>query len=306
MQMQWELELASCIKEEFTMSRKISDLRKAEEKYRALLDKRDKLNAEALEIRKVRDMLNAQKSSLLHEALEIRKSIAEKAAVLHEHKEKRNEYNRKAKELIALKKELSKNSPGTDAFREMERLTREFEQLELRQQTESMSIAEENKLIERMRTLLNERSRLMDISRKSQEIAGKLTDLDVQIDTLFTEARKEHEALVSLYSEIRGLEERMKQKLDEASIVTGEADRKHRDYLTKKEEADRAHREAMEMRSLILEIRKERKEAYLEGRRAIEEHNETARKLLLDDEASSRQVEKQLEELLKKGKISLR
>lgn len=288
------------------MSRKISDLERAEEKYRALLDKRDRLNAEAIEIRKVRDMLNEQKASLIQEALDIRKQLSGKASQIREHKQKRNEYNAKARELIALKKELYKNSPGADAFRDVERINREFEQLELRQQTESMSIADENKLIERMRTLLAERSRLMEITRKGEEIAGRLGELDARIDEFFSHANAEHEALVSIYREMGELDEQLKKKMEEAAVVTGEADRKHREYLEKREEANRAHAEAQEMRSLILEIRKERREAFLERKRAISEHNESARKVLLDSEASDREAEKQLEELLRKGKISLR
>jgi len=286
--------------------RTISELQKAEEKYRALLDKRDNLNASAAEVRKVRDMLNQQRKEMLNSILEIKKLKDERAAEMRLHKERRNESNAKAKELIGLKRELYRQSADRDAMKELERLTREFESLEMKQQTESMTIQEENELIQRLRGNLAERSKLMDLARKTEVVAGRIDDLNSKIDELFESARKEHELVTALYGEVQALGEQMNAKMNEASILVGEADKRHREYLDIRQEADSVHRQAMEMRQFILERRKERKEQFMEGRRALQQQNESVRRSLLDEEASMKEADRQLEELLKKGKISLR
>ena len=80
--------------------RTISELDRAEEKYSALIEKRNMLNDDAAEIRKARDMLNDQKEKLFDEVLEIKKQKDEKAAEMRSHKLLRNELNARAKELI--------------------------------------------------------------------------------------------------------------------------------------------------------------------------------------------------------------
>jgi uncharacterized coiled-coil DUF342 family protein len=286
--------------------RTISELQKAEEKYQALINKRNALNDEANEIRKTRDMLNDQKRQMLDAVYEVKKSKDSKAAEMREHKNRRNELNRQAKELISLKRELHKSSPDSEVFGELERLAREFETLELRQQTESMSIADENDLIQRMRNNLAERNKLTSIARKSEQIVGRVDELNSKIDEIFESSRKEHESVVSIYAEVQALGEEMNTKMNEISVIINEANKRHQEFLDKRAEADKTHHDAMEMRSLILERRKERRESFLEGKRAISELNTSARKNLFDKEASEKEADKQLQELLKRGKINLR
>jgi uncharacterized coiled-coil DUF342 family protein len=286
--------------------RTISELDRAEEKYSALIEKRNKLNDDASEIRKARDMLNDQKKKLFDEVLEIKKLKDEKAAEMRSHKLLRNELNAKAKELIQLKRDLYRNAPDNDIYREIDRLNREFDRLERKQQTETLTIPEENEVIQKMRTNLAERNRLLSVSQKGEKIAGKLSELNAQIDSIFEQARKEHEMVTSLYAEVQSAGEQMSSKLAEASILVSESNRRHREYIEKREEADKCHAEAMEMRALILERRRERREKVNESRQAIREQNLSVRKTLFDERASEEEAEKQLQELLKRGKISLR
>lgn len=286
--------------------RTISELQRAEEKYQALINKRNALNDEASEIRKTRDMLNGQKRELLDTAYELKRAKDVKASEMKEHKNRRNELNRKAKELISLKRELHKHSPDSEVFRELERLSKEFDVLDKKQQTESMSISEENDLIQRMRNNLTDRNRLSSIARKSEAIVGQVGELNQKIDELFDDSRKEHELVVSLYAEVQALGEEMNSRMNEASVIINEANKRHAEFIEKRTEADKVHHDAMEMRSLILERRKERRDRFLEGKKAIKEQNTTVRKTLFDKEASEKEADKQLEELLKHGKIKLR
>lgn len=286
--------------------RTISELQRAEEKYQALVNKRNALNAEAFEIRKTRDMLNDRKRELLDAVYEVKKKKDSRASEMREHKAKRNELNKKAKELIQLKRELHKHSPDSEVIRDLERLAREFDALERRQQTESMTIAEENDLIQRLRNNLSERNRLSSIAKRGEEIGGKVGEINKQIDEMFENSRKEHELVVSTYTEVQALGEEMNSKMNEVSLLINEANKRHKEFIDKKGEADKAHQEAMEMRTLILERRKERKENFLERKRAIQEQNSATQKVLFDREASEQEADKQLQELLKRGKISLR
>ncbi|MBX8633613.1 MAG: hypothetical protein M1422_08080 [Candidatus Thermoplasmatota archaeon] len=286
--------------------RTISELDRAEEKYSALIEKRNMLNDDAAEIRKARDMLNDQKEKLFDEVLEIKKQKDEKAAEMRSHKLLRNELNARAKELIQLKRELYKNAPDNDIYREIDRLNREFDRLERKQQTETLTIPEENEVIQKMRTNLAERNRLLSVSHKGEQIAGKLSELNAQIDSIFEQARKEHEFVISLYAEVQASGEQMSSKLAEASILVSESNKRHKEYLEKRGEADKCHAEAMEMRGLILERRRERREKVNESRQALREQNLSVRKTLFDERASEEEAEKQLQELLKRGKVSLR
>ncbi|MCL5677934.1 MAG: hypothetical protein M1442_01520 [Candidatus Thermoplasmatota archaeon] len=286
--------------------RTISELDRAEEKYSALIEKRNKLNDDAAEIRKARDMLNDQKEKLFDEVLEIKKQKDEKAAEMRSHKLLRNELNARAKELILLKRELYRNAPDNDIYREIDRLNREFDRLERKQQTEALTIPDENEVIQKMRTNLAERNRLLSVSHKGEQIAGRLSELNAQIDSIFEQARKEHELVISLYTEVQAYGEQMSSKLAEASILVSESNKRHREYLEKREEADKCHAEAMEMRGLILERRRERREKANESRQALREQNLSVRKTLFDERASEEEAEKQLQELLKRGKVSLR
>ncbi len=286
--------------------RTISELQKAEEKYQALINKRNALNDEASEIRKTRDMLNDQKRQFLDAVYEVKKNKDTKAAEMREHKNRRNDLNRQAKELIQVKRELHRHSPDSEIFAKLDQLAKEFDALERRQQTESMTIAEENDLIQRMRNNLTERNRLSSIAKKSEEIVGKVDELNSKIDEIFDKSRKEHELVVSLYTEVQALGEEMNSKMNEISIIINEANKRHQEFIEKRAEADKVHHDAMEMRALILERRKERRETFLEGKRAMQEQNTTARKVLFDKEASEKEADKQLQELLKRGKINLR
>jgi uncharacterized coiled-coil DUF342 family protein len=286
--------------------RTINELDKAEEKFDALITKRNMLNDEANELRQVRDMLNDQKRKLLDETLDTKKEKDAKVAEMGIHKRKRNELNAKAKELIQLKRQLHQNTPDTEMYREIDRLNREFEFLEMKQQTDTLSVQEENEVIQKMRFNFAERNRLLAVTRKGEEFFSKLEEANVQIDRIFDEARKEHEAVTSLYREVQAFGEQMNAKMNEASILIGEADRKHAEFVKKREEADACHYQAMEMRSFILEQRKERREKAMESRKALQEQNFSVRKTLFDKKASEEEADKQLQELMKRGKISLR
>ena len=119
---------------------------------------------------------------------------------------------------------------GTD-IREIDRLNREFDFLEMKQQTDTLSVQEENEVIQKMRFNFAERNRLLAVTRKGEEFFGKLEDANAQIDRIFDEARKEHEAVVTLYRDVQAFGEQMNTKMNEASILIGEADRKHAEFV---------------------------------------------------------------------------
>ena len=80
------------------------ELEGAEKRYQQLIERRNELNAEANSVREERDDINAQRKKLTEEMSEIRNKMKEISEELRTHKSARNEYQRKAKELIEMKK----------------------------------------------------------------------------------------------------------------------------------------------------------------------------------------------------------
>ena len=71
-----------------------------------------------------------------------------------------------------------------------------------------------------------------------------------------------------------------------------------------KKRADEYHRKAVEMRSKIIAIRKERRERYEKAMKMLEEFNVQARHMMDEDEIE-KFIEENMEKLKKEGKISI-
>src|SRR5205823_2725285 len=123
-----------------------SELEQAEIKLQSLMEKRDALNAEAQQARQERDLVHEKKREVGARLRPLKDRRASFAAEARAHREKRDELQAKAKALIELKRKLRASGP-TDVGAELRALTRRVSQLEMRQQTASLSLSKENELI---------------------------------------------------------------------------------------------------------------------------------------------------------------
>ena len=288
-----------------SMAKKISELHNAEEKFRALLNKRDEINSQAAVFRSERDSLNDQKRAIQEQIRDERDKRDALVAEMRVHKEQRDGLQRQAKELIEFKRNL-KGRPLGDLNEEIKALSKQIRDLDLKQQTVPMTIPEERKLLDSLKAKMSELERVRIILSEQEKVVKEIHNIDQSIDELFRRADKEHEEVVRLSDESQTHHDRVTSLMREVASLKASADKKHADFVKLREEADAAHNKAADMRDKIIEIRKERRMAWQEEQDSIKAVNEATRRALDDEEKKDQAVEEALALLLKKKKIEIR
>ena len=287
------------------MAKKISDLRSAEEKFRALLNKRDDINAQAAVFRSERDSLNDEKRDVQEKVREERDGRDALVAEMRVHKDQRNDLQRQAKELIEFKRKL-KGRPLGDLNEEIKALSKQINDLNLKQQTVPMALPEEKKLLDDLRAKMAELERVKVILSEQEKIVKEIHSIDQSIDELFRRADREHEEVVRLSKESQERHDRVTALMKDVAVLKGAADKNHAEFVKLREEADAVHQKAVEMRDKIIEIRRERRAAWKEEQDSIKAVNEATRKALDDERRKDQAAEEALELLLKKKKVEIR
>lgn len=282
----------------------ISELQSAELKYRALLNKRDEINAQAALLRDERDTLHEQKRALQAEVRAARERRDALVAEMKAHKQRRDELQAKAKELIEFKKKM-KGQPTGSLKDEIRSLERQIKEMELRQQTVPLSIPKERELLEDLKRKMAEVEKLKGVLAEQERIQKEIKDIDRSIDALFKEADKEHAEVVRLSEEQHKAHEEAVAHTKEIAALTAAANKKHEEYLKLKAEADATHQKAQEMREKIIEIKGEKRRERMEERRALRELNLAAKKALDDKQVRDKAAEEALQMLMKKGKVEI-
>ena len=89
------------------------------------------------------------------------------------------------------------------------------------------------------------------------------------------------------------------------SSSINESNKKHKKYIEVREEAQRHHEKAMEMRSRVLSIKKDRRKRWEESKEILREQNLKAQNLVLDKEQLKELADESIDDLKKGKKISL-
>lgn len=286
------------------MAKKISDLRSAEEKFRALLNKRDGINAQAAVFRSERDRLNDQKRGIQEQVRDERDRRDALVAEMRAHKERRNDLQRQAKELIEFKQKL-RGRPLGDLNDEIKALSKQIKDIDLKQQTVPMALPDEKKLLDDLKAKIVELERVKNILTEQEKIVKEIHNIDQSIDELFRRADKEHEEVVRLSNESQERHDRVTALMKDVAVLKGSADKNHAEFVKLKEEADTVHAKAVDMRDKIIEIRKERRATWQEEQDSIKAVNEATRKALDDEKRKDQAAEEALELLLKKRKVEI-
>jgi uncharacterized coiled-coil DUF342 family protein len=288
------------------MARKktLSELQLAEIKYRTLLEKRDRYNAEARAIREERDLLNQKKGDLRREMNSLRERRSDLLKEVRQHKERRNDLQRRAKELIQVKRELRDKVRG-NVETEIQRLRDRIGEMETRQETTPLTLEQEERLLKDLREARQELSRVEAIALEHQDVLRQVGEIDTAIDEFFKQAEVEHQELVRKSEEAQALQEQIAEKMESLALLVAEANRVHDAFMAVKEKADHYHRRAVEMRQKIVSIKRSRRQEYEEARRILQEHKEEVRKVLDDEEAVERAIDDAIAILKKKGRLEL-
>ncbi len=279
-------------------------IKNAEKKYQALIDRRNELNTLAKLSRDERDMLN-QKRNELRDSMDVIKTERDALVKqMKEHKEKRTRYQQQAKDLIAAKRkkkgDVIKNLPL-----QAEELKADIQLMEYEQETTPMNTRAENKLIEKIKLKRREYEALKVQLVKQHLIETDLTDVDKSITGLFKKADEEHQQVVHFYEESQKKHEEFLKVVKEIASLITESNKKHKKYLEFREEAQSNHDKAVEMRSKIMGAKKERMQRFQEAKEILRTQNILAKKALTDKDKLDKAAEDSVTALKGGKKISL-
>ena len=282
-----------------------SELEKAEIKLRTLLDKRDDLNEQANVVRQERDLLHNQRRELADTMRDLKVKRDEFVRQMRSHKLLRNKLHNEARDLIETKRKLRGrfNNRIVDDLRQ---LRKEFDKMELKQQTTSLTVAKENELIKEIRGTYHELVELEKVEDENVKTTKDVGDINSRIDELFREADEEHKLVVQLSNEAQELHEKVVESFKAISHFMVEADKKHKEFLEMREKANAYHERAQEMRRTVLKTKDDERKERREARDLIKQQNLSVRRALTDERKLDEAAEQSLQQLLKHGKLELK
>jgi len=284
--------------------KELEQLKDAEKKFQSYIQKRNEFNDMARVLREERDMLNDSKKDIKENMDKLKKERDELVEKMKEHKKIRNKLQEEAKKLIKAKQqkkgEVFKNLPLR-----VEELKADIQMLEYRQETVPMTPQEENDLIEKIRDKRKEFVSTKKNLEKQKELQIDISDKDKAIDELFKKADEEHEKVQEFYDKSQAKHKAFMKLVGELSVSIAEANKKHEEYISIRNEAQTVHEKAYEMKSKIIGIRGKRRQRFQDAKKAIKEQNIKARKETSDKKKLAEIADESVEALKKGKKINL-
>ncbi|MCJ2555263.1 MAG: hypothetical protein LN410_03585 [Candidatus Thermoplasmatota archaeon] len=288
------------------MARKedLTERQQAERRYQSLVEKRDHFNVEARAVREERDLLNRKKAQVRQQANAIRDRRSRLLKEVRDHKAKRNDLQRRAKELIQIKGKLrGRLKGGVEA--QVQKRRDQATKLETQQQTQSLSLTEESRLLENLRGARKELAELEALQREHESVLREVGDVDVAIDDHFQRAEAEHQEVVAKSEQAQAHRRELDEKLDEVSVLIAEANRIHKLFVKVRERADHFHQRAMEMRKEIISIKRSRRQERAEAKALVKRQKAVVREALEDEEKLDEAADEAIATLRKGGKLEL-
>jgi uncharacterized coiled-coil DUF342 family protein len=283
---------------------KKAEIENAERKFQELVMKRDEFNRQADISCEERNNLNGRKRELLDIVTKIKDDRDQHVRLLREHKRIRNKMHDEARAILKMKRGKSgKVFPSLSG--EAAAMKAQISFLDMNQQTQVLSLADEGELISDIKKKTHELKKIEAELRQQDEVKVELGEMDANLTDLFKRADSEHELVVKHYEEAQKVHDRMMKLIDECSILHNEADKKHAQFIEFKEKADTYHKKASEMRDKLLNMKNEKRMQEREARKIILEQNRSARDALQNPTKVEKKQEEAFQQLLKKGKITL-
>ncbi|MFQ6012105.1 MAG: hypothetical protein ACE5LS_00450 [Thermoplasmata archaeon] len=282
----------------------LSERQQAELRHQNLLEKRDRFNADARAVRQERDLLNEKKGALRRETNTLRDRRSRLLKEVREHKAERDDLQRRAKELIQIKRQLrSRLEGGVQA--EVRKRRDQLQRMEMQQQTQSLNLSEEARLLEDLRRGREELAELESVQREHEEVLTEVGELDAAIDDHFQRAEAEHQQVVRKSEQAQTVRRELDKKLDELAVLIAEANHIHELFRKIRERADHYHQRAMEMRKEVISIKRARRRERAEGQVLMKEQKAAVQEALEDEEKLDQAVDEALATLRRGGKLEL-
>ena len=282
----------------------LSELQQAEIKLESLLEKRDALNQEAQLARQERDMVHEKKREFSGKLREIKERRGALAADARAHRAKRDEFQAKAKALIELKRKL-RSQGGVSASEELRNLKRATQAMELKQQTASLTLAEENDLIDKIKEHVKRVKELQVLKDEQDKITKEVKDLDGTITDLFAKADAEHNLATDLSGQAQAVHRETVELVQGISALIVEGNAKHDAYLEARAKADEVHAKVVEMREKVLTIRGAQRAEQRESRDLLRDQNRSVRRALFDEKKLDEAADQAVKALLQKGRVEI-
>jgi uncharacterized coiled-coil DUF342 family protein len=281
-----------------------SELEVAELRYRSLMDKRNEFNRQAQEIIKDIDGIRVKKNLILDDLAELREQKAQIHDKIQAHKRRRDEYQKRAKDLLALKKS-KKGKISANLEYQLNDLDKKIVDMEFKQETTFMTVQKENELLDELREEVKKRGELEVFVDEQKELLKEVKNIDLTIDELFKIANEEHEEIVKLFPEAKKFSDKMSKEFKKVGAHLAEMKKKREVLDGIRQKADHYHQRVKEMREKILTIKKSTREDVRKARQEIRDQNIAVKKALEDEQKLSKKAEETLESLMKKGRIEL-
>lgn len=282
---------------------------------------RDRLHAIDQKLRELYER-RAQSLTLVHQLSDEQKTLADRRApkqasveaahrrhreigiALSENRRARDAARRAVDEALADLREHRATSPRVERVRP-EQLRREIAELELRQQTRVLTIAEENALVARVREL----HRQLTSADKDVGVAAAHADKAKALEETLRTRRLEVERLAregdALRAERDALGSSVRTQLYEAGAIYAELRTKAQARGEAMARIDTLSREIYLLESEGNRILRESRNRRFEAQKAVKDYNRSVRAATSDRDVISRTADAQFEELLKRGRISL-
>jgi uncharacterized coiled-coil DUF342 family protein len=235
--------------------------------------RKDELDVEAIELAERRDKLNDKFKALRTEIVELRDARDRANEKVQELKQKREVTGSKAlarvEELAKLRqqaKALAKKRPSKN----QQLLQKEFEALEWKIQTTSLSIQEDKELVEKVKQIETQ----LNVHKKIEQLRQKALELQTELKALDVKRKLYHEQLTQIARTSQEVHQKMLVKIAESKKAKTEADATHQQFLQTIEKAKQA-RESMA--ALLTQIKQVKGEIYEEELDKKKQSEETLR-----------------------------
>ena len=229
------------------------------QKLSALKEQNGRLNFEMNGWIEKRDKLNKQFRDLRSEILELKSERDKLNEKVKDLKQQRDDARGRSQEIVTEMRELSQKiielNRGKPS-RAYQTLQEEFENIEWKIQTTSLTLQEEKKLVEQVKQLETE----IKVYKKLDQLEQKIVELKAELKTLETKANVCHEKLTGTAQKSQEVHAKMLTKIAESNKIKNDADSSHAFYLQTKTKAKPIREEIMELSNQMKRIEKEIRE----------------------------------------------
>ncbi|RJS76570.1 hypothetical protein CW712_01520 [Candidatus Bathyarchaeota archaeon] len=216
----------------------------------ALRTERENLNSEARKWAEKRDRFHEEIRRNMLEAKSLKAKRDELNAEIQYLKALRDEQQKTRREKLERMKQLKqkiRELRAEKSERTFRFLENDLQKVEWKIQTETLTLDEERKLVERAKFLETQLKAYREIERIKKEIES----LKQETAELKTEILEKHRRIQELAQESQRFHEKMITKLEKTKELKSEADKMHGEYVKHKEKAKATHLKYVEVQKQI-------------------------------------------------------